>query len=182
MCYANDLHSLNPAASFRLQTWCNTFNLQMQSSLPEHHTLVFSWKEACSWTDLVFWFRFVSFWAQVFLSLQHHTSFDSIISIAIHGKETQFSAEAFILGSVFRSHFNPLLLTRNKSDAFPQCKVGSSHLQDRRRVLNKMPHAGHFFFQREGPMEAWQCVTVKIEASPTGHECTSVWAWQWHVV
>ena len=127
-------------------------------------------------------FRFVSFWAQVFLSLQHHTSFDSIISIAIHGKETQFSAEAFILGSVFRSHFNPLLLTRNKSDAFPQCKVGSSHLQDRRRVLNKMPHAGHFFFQREGPMEAWQCVTVKIEASPTGHECTSVWAWQWHVV
>lgn len=54
----NDLHSLNPAASFGLQTWCNTFNLQMQSSLPEHHTLVFSWKEACSWTYLMFWFWF----------------------------------------------------------------------------------------------------------------------------
>lgn len=67
----NDLHSLNPAASFGLQTWCNTFNLQMQSSLPEHHTLVFSWKEACSWTYLISGFGFVLSISFSFSSASH---------------------------------------------------------------------------------------------------------------
>lgn len=47
-----------------------------------------------------------------------------------------------------------------------------------------MPVLGQLFFQSEGAngaMSLHYCAAdccLKIEASPTGHECTSVWAWK----
>lgn len=164
-------------------TWCN-IQLQMQHYMPlDMHLLLVSQAKASWWTDfmLLLFSIFLSFFSPSIVN-PLKTSSSCKTMERIYGFYRSFHSWFNKSGFYF---IPPLLIRHERYILWEWSQIKSSwgyHCINEREILNNTC-AWDSFSRAKG---RWRDVDVycsigcclKIYASPTGHECTSDWAWK----